>query len=230
LKSAHRAFTKSFNTTSTQEIYTLHRNGIVHGNLLSFNNLVVATKAWNRLMAVKDWATAIEKAKQPPAPPPPPVWESFKQIAATVRRHQTLKEWEPRTVELERDGAEKLEHEPVAAAASDFFEAWQREDYGTMSKYLRERSQVRGAGRFAGIVRGRFAGSRLTEFRVVSVQMMTASLALVTAELTLDGRSFVNEERWVYEDRSRNSIPEFESGGDWLLSFNDRPDDFTERR
>ncbi len=113
LKNAHRAFTRTFKATSSQEIYSLHRNGIVHGNLVSFNNLVVATKSWNRLMAVKDWATAMEKAKEPPTPPPPPLSESVSQLTVIVRRTKALKEWRPRTIELERDGAEHLEREPA---------------------------------------------------------------------------------------------------------------------
>ena len=133
LKNAHRAFTQTFKATSAQEIYSLHRNGIVHGNLVNFNNLIVATKAWNRLLAVKDWATAIEKAKEPATAPPPPVSESFKQMVATARRFQTLKEWKPRTIELERDGAEQLQREPAGAAAAEFFDAWRRTNYGAMA-------------------------------------------------------------------------------------------------
>ena len=46
--------------------------------------------------------------------------------------------------------------------------------------------------------------------------MMSASVAVVTVELTVNGQSFINESRWVKEDPSRKSIPEFEDGGNWL--------------
>lgn len=59
--------------------------------------------------------------------------------------------------------------------------------------------------------------------------MMSASVAVVTAELTLDGQTFINESRWVKEDPSGKSIPEFEDVGEWLV-FAAWPDDFTERR
>jgi hypothetical protein len=52
---------KRFSKTSNEEVFELYRNGIVHGVLLNFNNAVVASKAWNRLFAVADWATSREK-------------------------------------------------------------------------------------------------------------------------------------------------------------------------
>lgn len=61
LAHAHQTFTKSTKKTSDSPIVELHRNGIVHGTLLNYDNKIVATKAWNRLFAVADWAASIEK-------------------------------------------------------------------------------------------------------------------------------------------------------------------------
>ncbi|MFB8168270.1 hypothetical protein ACFC60_10010 [Kitasatospora purpeofusca] len=52
LTNAHRTFTKGRSTTNEEPVYELYRNGIVHGSTLNYDNIVVATKAWNRLMAV----------------------------------------------------------------------------------------------------------------------------------------------------------------------------------
>jgi hypothetical protein len=65
LTNAHRTFTKSFSKTSEEEVHELYRNGIMHGNLVNFNNDIVATKAWNRLFAVADWATSRQKQSKP---------------------------------------------------------------------------------------------------------------------------------------------------------------------
>jgi hypothetical protein len=54
LGDAHKSFTKTVSRTTDAECFELHRNGIVHGTILRFDNVIVATKAWNRLFAVSD--------------------------------------------------------------------------------------------------------------------------------------------------------------------------------
>lgn len=68
LAKAHRTFTKTFSKTSEKEIHELYRNGIVHGTLTNFDNDIVATKAWNRLFAVADWAKSAKEQAKPPEP------------------------------------------------------------------------------------------------------------------------------------------------------------------
>jgi hypothetical protein len=70
LTNAHKTFRKSKGTTSEEPVYDLYRNGILHSMLLKHDNDVVATKAWNRLFAIVDWAKAREKEQQPPKPEP----------------------------------------------------------------------------------------------------------------------------------------------------------------
>lgn len=52
--------------------------------LPSFNNVVVATKAWNRLLAVADWAQSREKQAEPKEPEPT-MGEVLEQMAETER-------------------------------------------------------------------------------------------------------------------------------------------------
>jgi RIO-like serine/threonine protein kinase len=52
------------------EVFEVYRNGIVHGTVVNFNNVVVATKAWNMLFAVADWDSATTKAAAPAEPQP----------------------------------------------------------------------------------------------------------------------------------------------------------------
>ena len=51
---------KTFRTTIKKrvddEVFEVYRHGIVHGAVVNFDNVVVATKAWNMLFAVADWA------------------------------------------------------------------------------------------------------------------------------------------------------------------------------
>lgn len=46
-------------------MYDLYRHGIMHGTIVDFNNIVVATKAWNLFFSVLDWAKAKEQAEKP---------------------------------------------------------------------------------------------------------------------------------------------------------------------
>ncbi|MGW0646506.1 hypothetical protein ACWD0C_30510, partial [Streptomyces badius] len=52
LAHAHKTFTKGRTATQEEPVYELYRNGIVHGSILNYDNVIVATKAWNRLLAV----------------------------------------------------------------------------------------------------------------------------------------------------------------------------------
>lgn len=212
LKAAHRSFTKTFKATSTDDVTTLHRNGIVHGNLPNFNNPLVASKAWNRLMAVNDWARSLEAARQPPPTPMPPIKESLKQIAATTQRVARLREWTGRKVHA--DSAD-FATEPVAIAANALFGAWESQNFGQLAVLLREAPKKSEMPRFIGDVRRRFEGASLDEFRVERIDMLTSSVAVVTATLIVEGREFLNETRWFREDEARHSVPEFEGGGTW---------------
>ncbi len=84
LRNAHRTFTKTFRKRSDQEIHELYRNGIVHGMLTNFDNVIVATKAWNRLFAVADWAKSrVEQAREPE---PMPSWGDVIDSSTPTRR------------------------------------------------------------------------------------------------------------------------------------------------
>jgi hypothetical protein len=65
---AHRTFTKSFKARIDEPVYDPYRNGIVHGNIINFDNRIVAAKAWNRLFVVADWADARRKQSVPEKP------------------------------------------------------------------------------------------------------------------------------------------------------------------
>ncbi|MCU1412439.1 MAG: hypothetical protein JWR04_3146 [Rhodoglobus sp.] len=222
LKAAHRSFTKTFKATSTDEITTLHRNGIVHGTLPNFNNAVVASKAWNRLMAVKDWARSLDAASQPPPPPTPSIAESVVKLAATARRTSRLRDWEHRSVAF---GSADFSSEPAVIAAHKLFHSWKSRNYGQLASFLREAPKKSEMAKFTGDVRRRFEGVNLDEFRIERVDMLTSSVAVITATLTVDGRQFLNETRWYREDDARHSVPEFEDGGAWR-SIHYWPDEY----
>src|SRR5258708_4047543 len=78
----HRVFFKQISVAITEPVEELYRNGIMHGTVINFDNIIVATKAWNMLFAVMDWATAKAKAEAPK--PPKKTWkEIFNQTIET---------------------------------------------------------------------------------------------------------------------------------------------------
>ena len=51
-----KSFTKSIKKRIDEEVHDVYRHGIVHGSVVNFVNVVVATKAWNLLYSVVGWA------------------------------------------------------------------------------------------------------------------------------------------------------------------------------
>jgi hypothetical protein len=132
LTNAHRTFTKSFSRTSDEEVHELYRNGILHGNLVNFDNDIVATKAWNRLFAVADWATSRRKQSMPVKPEP-----SFRELLAKIKENaeakKALDEWRPRAItEEEPDFA----NEPLYLRTAEYLVAWREKNYGRMAEFL----------------------------------------------------------------------------------------------
>ncbi len=107
LTNAHRTFRKSFSRFSDEPVTELYRNGILHGNLVNFDNDIVATKAWNRLFAVCDWATSREK--QVIDPEPAPSWaDLLGRARATQEMKAALDAWVP--LVLTDEDADFLSH------------------------------------------------------------------------------------------------------------------------
>ena len=94
LTHAHASFTKTFRKTSTDEVRELHRHGIVHGMLVNYDNEYVGAKAWNRLGAVRDWATSMRKAAGPPKRQPS-FMETIRRIDHNRRKREALDAWAP---------------------------------------------------------------------------------------------------------------------------------------
>ena len=67
-----------------EPVYELYRHGIVHGMVVDFDNEIVATKAWNYLFAVVDWAE--DKKKQETPAPPAPTWRGARTRSDAERR------------------------------------------------------------------------------------------------------------------------------------------------
>ena len=213
LRNAHRTFTKTFRKRSSDEVYELYRNGIVHGMLTNFDNEVVATKAWNRLFAVADWATAREKVNQEPEPEP--TWrELVDQIRANEANRKALDAWQPSTLTTKDPG---FGTDAAYGGASHFLESWKAQNYGAMGESLASLSRHGLTDRqTAGRVRDEYSLFELAGFEITKLDFTAPAICEVDVVLTLDGKDQIGRLRWIRENKTGDPCMPNESG-EWRL-------------
>ena len=212
LAHAHRTFTKSTSKTSTDELAELQRNGIMHGTLLNFNNVVVATKAWNRLFAVADWATSREKQLvEPPKQP------TFRELLVTIRTTEAAKKsmatWRP-SVLLSDDP--DLAADTVQTATATYLDAWVAKNFGAMASTLSSLVAHNSVGKTAGLVREECNDQTLDRYEIVRLSHEAPAVVEVDVTLTLNGVAKPARLRWIRE-RNDGSPAAPNEQGVWKL-------------
>jgi hypothetical protein len=213
LTNAHKTFTRAKSVTNEEPIFELYRNGIVHGSQLDYDNVVVATKAWNRLFAVTDWANSTLNQKQPS--PTQPSWkELLAQIAETDRVKRANAAWQPSQLLADADGF--AEH-PLVMSADQFLGLWKQQNYGQMTQLISV--EVRDAYKAAmpRQVRLQYESRELAAYKITVIDHTAPGAAVVTVELTMaDGTTAVGRMRWIHEDAAGKPTPSTLAGG-WRL-------------
>jgi hypothetical protein len=212
LTHAHRTFTKSFSKTSDEEATELYRNGIMHGTLVNFDNDIVATKAWNRLFAVADWAASRQKRAIPPDPRP-----TMKELLARIRENEegkkALARWRPRAISAQEPG---FADEPVHQVTAAYLEAWKANNYGRMAEFLSSLVSRDTHGQTAGMVREAYDAVNLTAFSIRQINHLAAAASEVDVDLVLDGESCPARVRWIREgEDGKAALPN--QPGEWRL-------------
>ena len=172
LTHAMGTFGKTIKKRIDEEVFELYRNGIMHGTVVNFDNEVVATKAWNMLFAVGDWATATTKAAEPQEPTPT-IREAFASIKRNAEARRRDAEHVPQTIE--RSDA-RFAADGAVLQATRFLKAWERGQWGIVTEYmppvLRER---------------RSNGQTVTETKYMFERHEITSWALISATYVLPG-------------------------------------------
>lgn len=203
LTHAHKSFVKPFKARSDEPVYELYRNGIVHGTLTNYNNLVVATKAWNRLFAVADWARATEATENPEEV----TWEDVEQhYRKSADRNAAFDAFTPETLAV---GDNALSSHPAYQACTDFLRAWQSGNYGYMAKAV---TKSHGDPIAPVQMRNEYQEHALDEFSIKKVDHRGANFAIMGIELTIDGELYTPEIRWTLEDENGQFAPLNQSG------------------
>ncbi|MFF7525960.1 hypothetical protein [Streptomyces pseudovenezuelae] len=203
LTNAHKTFTKGKSTTNEEPVFELYRNGIVHGSILNYDNVVVATKAWNRLFAVADWARARIKEQQPP--PEKASWkEIFAQVAENDKRMRANEAWQPSTL---RPGEDGFAEHPAGELAEKFLTAWVAKNYGRMTQAISTEVRQPHGNAMPRLVRIEYEGFDLQSYEVTAIDHTAPAVCLIGVVLRFadDSQQTVNL-RWLYEDADGQPI------------------------
>ncbi len=133
LKKLKKLFCKSRKDTNTKEIFIPYRNGILHGRDIKFNNKYVAAKCWSALIAVYDWAMALED-KGHTAPEKEPVPRPIKTIIDFAQALRNKDIDFPRELEIGKDvpkwgTQEQYELNSPERKAVEFISYWQERQW-----------------------------------------------------------------------------------------------------
>ena len=218
LTNALKAYKKNVKKRVDEEIYELHRHGIVHGAITRFDNVIVATKAWNMLFAVVDWSTSTKKAQQPKAPKPT-LRGVIGQMATNARTKKMLEAWKPSSLSV--SDARFGDHE-IYALTVEFLTGWRESNFGALTRFPSRQFGRKGTtlGQMAGQLREAFDGFALSEFRVTELENIAPAIWLSRGEATVNESTGTFECRWTLEEADGD----FGYGSDsalWRLVFCD---------
>ncbi len=216
LTNALEPFLKTIKKRIDEDVYEVHRHGIVHGSVVNFNNVVVATKAWNLLFAVVDWSVATTKKAAEDAKPAPPTWrETFGRLAEHGRKKKARDLFEPWTVSRE-SGA--FDSDEVVARTKLFVEAWQKGQWGRLVPLMPP--QLIGQkppGQAAEYTKSWFDMHDVAGVEIERIEYTQSSVAEARGKATIDGTTGKLRLRWVRYDDGGNLALNGEAGN-WHLA------------
>lgn len=209
---AHQTFTKGFYQTKTTEVTDLFRNGIVHGTLINFDNVTVATKAWNRLFAVADWADA-RKLQIKPAVPNPSLKESVDQWNRLQEQKALLEQWQPYEYSASSEDSQE-----ITQVCANFLETWQKRQWGLLGQHFMEFGGTRSSvGKRAVEAKDLYGTFQLSVWTILRVRHTASAVAFTDVELQVNGIIYRTDLRWVRIDDAGKTRSEWEPGR-WTLS------------
>ncbi len=191
LSNAMKTFTKKFDKTTDDEVFELFRHGIVHGRCLHYDNDIVATKAWNMLFAISDWADARNK-KPPITEDQPGFIESIKDIGKTLIDHSNNKRkfeefmegWHPVKMDAENDN---FFTNPIILRAIHFLDAWRAQKFGPMAQSIMLNMRTETEKKRAGEFREMFTQFPLESYNITSFDYSTPAMAAVFFTCSING-------------------------------------------
>ena len=216
LTNALETYHKTIKKRLDDGVYELHRHGIVHGTITRFDNVVVATKAWNMLFAVVDWAQATTKAGQLEAPKPT-LCGIVRQMVSTAKMKKTLDAWEPSRLSV---SDALFEDHDIYALTVEFLTGWRERNFGALAQFPSRQFGNRGValGQMAGQLRETFDGFVLSDFRVTELENVAPTIWLSKGVATVNEAIGSFECRWTAEEDD-GTFGYSSSSARWRLVF-----------
>jgi hypothetical protein len=208
--SVQRTFLKTISVTITEPVEELYRNGIMHGTVLDFDNIIVATKAWNMLFAVMDWATAKAKAEIPKHPEKS--WrETIRQVVENANDKKLLDAWAPYVLA-------GFEEDLALIVCADYLEAWKTKNYGKMSKHLSKMVANNYGNAMPKFVRDDYAPYALEGFEIQALNHTAAAVCEIEVTIKIAGKDELSVTlRWLYEGEEGKVTMLPKGNGEWKL-------------
>ncbi|RZS89890.1 hypothetical protein EV189_1668 [Motilibacter rhizosphaerae] len=214
LAAGQASFTKGFFKTSTEPVHDLYRNGIMHGTLLNFDNVIVATKAWNRLFGVVNWAQARATEEKRRPEPSKPLGALLREIGQQQKERaldqEALSDWAPGSW---TDPANTNPTHPLYQACRDFCLAWQAKRYDRMADLTAQQFRPK---RAIEAVSRAYRGYALHSFEVLRVEHEALAAGWATVQLHSNITTEVRL-RWIAETPDGESWLPSRGEGQWRL-------------
>lgn len=210
----HRIFLKTISVTITEPVEELYRNGIMHGTVLDFDNIVVATKAWNMFFAIMDWAIAKTRAEAP-KPPKKGLRETINQIVDVQKDKKLLDTWSPYVL---RTGDANFTEDPAFVACMSYLEKWKNKNYGKMSNLLSNMVVGSRGNAMPKLVRDDYLPYVLEGFEVLTLNHKAAAVCDIDVKAKIANKEEqVATLRWLYENREGKITMLPKGDGEWKL-------------
>jgi len=209
-----RIYLKSVSKTKTEPVYDLFRHGIMHGTIVDFDNVIVATKAWNLLFSVLDWATAKEQAAKSKEPEMS-LEELIRREAHREEGSKVMASYVPYI--LKPEDRDFSGHEAVVACRQ-FLDYWLKSNYGGMSGSLP--NLFASYGKTAPKrVRDEYDAYKLGSYELTELESTAPVLVTIRAKLVVNGFSESVELKWIYEARDGLATVPQQGDGQWHFQF-----------
>ncbi len=222
LTSVMQVFLKSFKRRVDDEVFELYRHGVVHGTVVNYNNKVVATKAWNMMAAVVDWAAAKDKESAPPEPKPS-IRSTFALITDYAQSQRYREKFEPSTVAATDPSFASLE---CVESAEHFLRSWQAKRWALVGAALPSDGTTHvPPGRRAVEAKRIYEFTRLVAYEITRVAYPQPSVAIIHGTATIGDVAGPMEIRWFHENAVGRLATPPEVDAKWVLA-NSSPKSF----
>ncbi|MED3880586.1 hypothetical protein [Priestia megaterium] len=237
LQTMSSIFGKGRTKTTDEEITLPYRNGILHGRDLGYANVKVSSKALATLLALSDWAKAVNAGQKGIEKEfvPPTLEESMEQMSTAVEQLQEnerarahMDKWERRKLEIGIDIPEKgeatdYEEDTPERAVVSFLNYLEKNNYGHMADLL-SKFQIKGKSKkvLAGELRKIFKGKKLIDYKLEAVKDDAPAISEVFFCLTFekDGGKRIEHNgklRLSYEDEKGDIVARGYKKANWKI-------------